>query len=88
MVVGLGSLIVLLAQASSTFLLERSSPHSRYVVAQDPPNLDVKGFSSSDRNFRFDFPAVVNQLFSPFGGVFRRNIDEEKSFSLVAIQPG
>ena len=88
MVVGLGSLVVLLAQASSTFLLERSSPRSRYVVAQDPPNLGVKRFSASDRYCCFDLPAVVSQLFGSFRSLFRGNIDEEKSLPLVAIQPG
>ena len=37
---------------------------------------------------RFDLPSVVGELLSSLGSVFRSNIDEEKSFSLVAIQPG
>ena len=41
-----------------------------------------------DRYRRFDLPAVVEQLFGPFRSLFRGNIDEEKSLSLVAIQPG
>ena len=42
----------------------------------------------SDWYFCFDLPAFIGQFFCPLGGVFRRNIDEEKSLSLVAIQPG
>ena len=49
-------------------------------VASAPPPLD--------RYCRFDLPAVVEQLFGPFRSLFRGNIDEEKSLSLVAIQPG
>ena len=36
----------------------------------------------------FNLPAVVGELFSPLGSVFRRNVDEEEFLSLVAIQPG
>ena len=36
----------------------------------------------------FDLPAFTSQFLFPLGGVFRRNIDEEKCLPLVAIQPG
>ena len=51
-----------------------------YFSGISPPPLD--------RYCRFDLPAVVEQLFGPFRSLFRGNIDEEKSLSLVAIQPG
>jgi hypothetical protein len=56
-----------------------------------PDSTDTRGVSrlnQSDRYCRFDLPAVVEQLFGPFRSLFGGNIDEEKSFSLVAIQPG
>ena len=65
-----------------------AAPQSRDVVPRVPPNPDVKRFLGSDRYFRFDLPAVFEQLFGPFRSLFRGNIDEEKSLSLVAIQPG
>ena len=63
-------------------------PHFRDAFPPFSPNLEVKRFPDSDRYCCFDLPAVVGQLFAHLGSVFRRNIDEEKSLSLVAIQPG
>ena len=63
-------------------------PHFRDAVPRFTPNLEERRFPASDRYCCLDLPAFVRQLFAPLGGVFRRNIDEEKSLSLVAIQPG
>ena len=42
----------------------------------------------SDRYFCFNLPVIIDKLFGQFRGLFRGNIDEEKSLPLVAIQPG
>ena len=43
---------------------------------------------SLDRDFCFDFPALLDQFISSLRGVFWGNINEEELFLLIAINPG
>ena len=79
---------VLLSEHTISVPVLEKLPHSRDVIPPATPNPDVKRCLASDRYCRFDLPAVVEQLFGPCRSLFRGNIDEEKSLSLVAIQPG
>ena len=41
-----------------------------------------------DRDFCFDFPALLDQFVSSLRRVFGRNINEEELVLLIAINPG
>ena len=41
-----------------------------------------------DRDFCFDFPALLDQFISSLGRVFWGNINEEELVLLIAINPG